>query len=81
MLPSPSSVCVKGTTLQTTTELPVAHLLLLLTVSSLCGFKVTGKNVYAAGQWTSVAVTSLLTTKPQDPASQPQVSFQTEYLH
>ncbi|XP_040903747.1 MICOS complex subunit MIC27 [Toxotes jaculatrix] len=40
--------------------------------------KVTGKKVYAAGQWSSAALSSLLTSKPQEPvateitASQPQ---------
>ncbi|XP_060904908.1 MICOS complex subunit MIC27 [Labrus mixtus] len=42
--------------------------------------KVTGKKVYAAGQWSSAAVSSLLTSKPQEPvviedaASQPQAA-------
>uniref|UniRef100_A0A3B4UDI4 MICOS complex subunit n=1 Tax=Seriola dumerili TaxID=41447 RepID=A0A3B4UDI4_SERDU len=42
--------------------------------------KVTGKKVYAAGQWSSAAVSSLLTSKPKEPvakeitASQKQVS-------
>uniref|UniRef100_A0A3B4YLM6 MICOS complex subunit n=1 Tax=Seriola lalandi dorsalis TaxID=1841481 RepID=A0A3B4YLM6_SERLL len=42
--------------------------------------KVTGKKVYAAGQWGSAAVSSLLTSKPKEPvakeitASQPQAS-------
>ncbi|XP_040030725.2 MICOS complex subunit MIC27 isoform X3 [Gasterosteus aculeatus] len=40
--------------------------------------KVTGKQVYAAGQWSSAAVSSLLTSKSQEPdirgASQPQMA-------
>lgn len=42
--------------------------------------KVTGKKVYAAGQWSSAAVSSLLTSKPQEPvateiaSSQPQAA-------
>ncbi|KAM9356772.1 MICOS complex subunit MIC27 [Symphorus nematophorus] len=42
--------------------------------------KVTGKKVYAAGQWSKTAVSSLLTPKPQEPvaketaASQPQAA-------
>ncbi|KAL6117953.1 apool [Pungitius sinensis] len=42
--------------------------------------KVTGKKVYAAGQWSSAAVSSLLTSKSQEPnikgtaASQPQMA-------
>uniref|UniRef100_A0A8C4HNM2 MICOS complex subunit n=2 Tax=Dicentrarchus labrax TaxID=13489 RepID=A0A8C4HNM2_DICLA len=31
--------------------------------------KVTGKKVYAAGQWSSAAVSSLLTPKPQEPVA------------
>ncbi|XP_071313641.1 MICOS complex subunit MIC27 [Trachinotus anak] len=42
--------------------------------------KLTGKKVYAAGQWSSTAVSSLLASKPKEPvakeitASQPQLS-------
>lgn len=42
--------------------------------------KVTGKKVYAVGQWSGAAVSSLLTSKPQEPvakevsASQPEVA-------
>ncbi|KAL7395904.1 hypothetical protein ABVT39_025174 [Epinephelus coioides] len=32
-------------------------------------FKVTGKKVYAVGQWSSAAVSSLLTPKPQEPVA------------
>lgn len=44
--------------------------------------QVTGKKVYAAGQWSSAAVSSLFVSKPQeadakDPTSpQPQVSHE-----
>lgn len=47
--------------------------------------KVTGKKVYAAGQWGSAAVSSLLTPKPQEPvtnkpgSSQPQVNSHIEH--
>nr|QCP69324.1 apolipoprotein O-like protein [Lateolabrax maculatus] len=49
--------------------------------------KVSGKKVYAAGQWSSAAVSSLLTPKPQEPvakefaASQPQVNIHIELLN
>lgn len=42
--------------------------------------QVTGKKVYAVGQWSGAAVSSLLTSKPQEPvakevaSSQPEVS-------
>uniref|UniRef100_UPI0037E738D0 MICOS complex subunit MIC27 n=1 Tax=Semicossyphus pulcher TaxID=241346 RepID=UPI0037E738D0 len=47
---------------------------------AVAALKVTGKKVYAAGQWSSTAVSSLLTSKPQEPvakeiaASEPQAA-------
>ncbi|KAF3693653.1 MICOS complex subunit MIC27 Apolipoprotein O-like Protein FAM121A Precursor [Channa argus] len=39
-------------------------------------FKVTGKKVYAAGKWSSAAVSSLLTSKPQEPIDKEVIAQQ-----
>ncbi|GLD72128.1 MICOS complex subunit MIC27-like protein, partial [Lates japonicus] len=41
-------------------------------------FKVTGKKVYAAGQWSSAAVSSLFTSKPQEPVAKDIAASQSQ---
>lgn len=41
----------------------------IYTLIVFCAPKVTGKKVYAVGQWSSAAVSSLLTPKPQEPVA------------
>ncbi|XP_042349837.1 MICOS complex subunit MIC27 isoform X3 [Plectropomus leopardus] len=41
-------------------------------------FKVTGKKVYAVGQWSSAAVSSLLASKPQEPVAKEVAASQPE---
>ena len=63
------------------------HYFQSLTLLLCLSAKVTGKKVYAAGQWSKTAVSSLLTPKPQEPvaketaASQPQVTDHIELLN
>lgn len=89
MLPGPGSGCGKGNTILNADVLaiPVTNRI-IFKVQLLLSFspKVTGKKVYAAGQWSSAAVSSLLTPKPQEPftkepaSSQPQVNSHIDLL-
>lgn len=90
MLPGPGSGCGKGNTILNAylLAIPVTNLI-IFKVQLLLFFspKVTGKKVYAAGQWSSAAVSSLLTPKPQEPvtkepaSSQPQVNSHIDLLN
>lgn len=42
--------------------------------------QVTGKKVYAAGQWSSAAVASLFASKPQEPVTKDPTSLQPQVI-
>lgn len=73
MLPGPGGGCVKGYTTLSNTDLSLykpcyfQSLTLLKNVFFFFfSLKVTGKKVYAAGNWSKAAVSSLFTPKPQE---------------